>query len=156
MSRNTPHQETTSSPVKLAERESLTYFTRVARWFGFTVIFFFSLAFFGAWLRLPIPDYLDSLLRWGPGGAEQYEQMIAIINIVWGFYVLRAAEDPLSNIVFFDFTATGMIAHISLMTLMGIFNAKDRAHLIGDILFGWAAIGPFTYAWMQVRQKPEI
>lgn len=146
-------EETLPTPTKLAERAALARFSRTTRWFGGTVIFFFALAFFGSSLRLPIPKYLDSLLRWGPGGAEQYEQMISLINIVWGIYVLRAADDPFSNVLFFDFTATGMVAHIALMTFMGIFNAKDRVHLIGDILVGWAAIGPFTYVWIQTRQE---
>ena len=146
-------EETVPTPKTLTERAALARFSRITKWFGWTVVLFFALAFFGSSLRLPIPKFLDSLMQWGPGGAEQYEQMISVINIVWGIYVLRAAEDPFSNVLFFDFTATGMVAHITLMTLMGIFNAKDRVHLIGDILVGWAAIGPFTYVWIQTRQE---
>lgn len=146
-------EETVPTPKTLTERAALAHFSRITKWFGWTVVLFFALAFFASSLRLPIPKFLDSLMRWGPGGAEQYEQMISVINIVWGIYVLRAAEDPFSNVLFFDFTATGMVAHITLMTLMGIFNAKDRVHLIGDVLVGWAAIGPFTYVWIKTRQE---
>ncbi|GAD99559.1 hypothetical protein PVAR5_8274 [Paecilomyces variotii No. 5] len=80
------------------------------------------------------------LLAWGTyeyrktGGAEQHEEMIAIIYIIWGSYLIRAARNPFENELFLDFSVTANVAHISLMTFMAIYNGQDRIHLTGDIL----------------------
>ncbi len=103
--------------------------------------------------RPDLPPALQALLRWGPGGAEQYEEMIAIIYVVWGYFMLRAARSPFEHALFLDFTASANVAHIGLMTLMAVLNKGDRIHLVGDVLAAWLVLAPFVYVWAAVRSE---
>lgn len=108
---------------------------------------FFGIAFVVALSRAPVPKVLEVLLRWGPGGAEQYEEMISVIYIVWGYYLIKASKDPWDNRLFLDFSVYANIAHFSLMTAMAVFNKNDRIHLLGDVLVAWTVFIPFVYFW---------
>lgn len=79
--------------------------------------------------------------------------MIAIVYIIWGSYLVRAARNPFENELFLDFSVTANVAHISLMTFMAIYNDQDRIHLIGGILAAWLVLGPFTYVWTRAKKN---
>ncbi|EJP65375.1 hypothetical protein BB8028_0007g00800 [Beauveria bassiana] len=143
------------APLKrAATRDSLEpWLKSVTILFGSSMLVFFLPILVLVPLRVPIPPVLESLLRWGPGGAEQYEEMIAIIYIVWGVFLLRASADPLRHALFLDFTACANVAHIGLMTLMAVVNGGDRIHLVGDVLAAWLVLGPFLYIWSSVKRE---
>ncbi|KAF1732757.1 hypothetical protein MY5147_001653 [Beauveria neobassiana] len=143
------------APLKrAATRDSLEpWLKSVTILFGSSMLVFFLPILVLVPLRVPIPPVLESLLRWGPGGAEQYEEMIAIIYIVWGVFLLRASADPFRHALFLDFTACANVAHIGLMTLMAVVNGGDRIHLVGDVLAAWLVLGPFLYIWSSVKRE---
>lgn len=109
---------------------------------------FFGFGFLGAVSRAPLPSILESLLRWGPGGAEQYEQMICLVYFIWGFFLIKASKEAHDHAMFLDFTLVADAAHTSLMMMMAITNASDRIHLLGDVLGSWAILLPFGYFWV--------
>lgn len=119
--------------------------------FGGGMVVFFLPVLLLVPFRVQLPTALEALLRWGPGGGEQYEEMIAAIYVVWGCFLLRAGRDPLANELFLDFTACANVAHIGLMTLMAVVNKGDRIHLVGDVLGAWLVLGPFIYIWTRVK-----
>ncbi|OAA79106.1 hypothetical protein LEL_02592 [Akanthomyces lecanii RCEF 1005] len=121
--------------------------------FGAAMIVFFIPILILVPLRVPLPPTLEALLRWGPGGGEQYEEMIGAIYIVWGIFLLRASSDPWGNALFLDFTVWANVAHIGLMTLMAVVNEGDRIHLVGDLLGAWLVLGPFIYVWSSVKRS---
>ncbi|KAJ3493507.1 hypothetical protein NLG97_g4690 [Lecanicillium saksenae] len=121
--------------------------------FGGGMILFFLPVLLLVPFRVDVPPALETLLRWGPGGAEQYEEMIAAIYVVWGYFLLRASADPWRNELFLDFTACANVAHIGLMTLMAVVNKGDRIHLVGDVLGAWLVLGPFVYIWSSVKRE---
>lgn len=121
--------------------------------FGGGMVFFFLPILLLLPFRVDLPPALEALLRWGPGGAEQYEEMIAAVYIVWGVFLLRAAGDSHKNALFLDFTACANVAHIGLMTLMAVVNEGDRIHLVGDVLGAWLVLGPFVYVWSSVKKE---
>ncbi|OAA70661.1 hypothetical protein ISF_02635 [Cordyceps fumosorosea ARSEF 2679] len=125
--------------------------------FGGGMVLFFTPILILLPLRVPVPPALAALVRWGPGGggAEQYEEMIASIYVVWGVFLLRAAaaEHVSEHALFLDFTACANVAHIGLMTLMAVVNVGDRVHLVGDVLAAWLVLGPFVYIWGSVRRE---
>lgn len=118
------------------------------------LLVFFTVAFTAAVLRLPLPRVLELLIRWGPGGAEQYEEMISVIYIVWGYFLLRAADSPFDHALFLDFSLHANVAHFSLMTAMAVLNKGDRIHLLGDVVLAWIVFFPFVYFWKTAR-RPE-
>lgn len=139
---------------RAATQDSLeTWLKSVIIGFGGGMVIFFLPVLVLVPFRIQVPAPLEALLRWGPGGAEQYEEMIAVIYIVWGYFLLRAARDPWANELFLDFTACANVAHIGLMTLMAVVNKGDRIHLIGDVLGAWLVLGPFLYVWSTVRRE---
>lgn len=135
------------------ESEIAGWLTPVITIFGAALIAFFVPLFLVCLFRIELPPALDILVRWGPGGAEQYEEMISIIYIVWGVYLIRAARQPFENQLFLDFSLAANVAHASLMATMAVFNEEDRIHLIGDVLAYWLALGPFVYVWTQCKRK---
>ncbi|ATY63756.1 putative membrane protein [Cordyceps militaris] len=145
------------APLKrAATRDSLEpWLKSVILAFGAAKILFFVPLLVLLPLRVPVPAPVAALVRWGPGGggAEQYEEMIASIYVVWGVFMVRAAADPLRAALFLDFTACADTAHIGLMTLMAVVNAGDRVHLVGDVLAAWLFLGPFIYVWTAVRKE---
>ncbi|GIZ49110.1 hypothetical protein CKM354_001214900 [Cercospora kikuchii] len=119
---------------------------------GWGFVVFFTFAFVASSLRLSTPLWLEVLLRWGPGGAEQYEKMIAAINLVLGIFLIKAANAPLDHALFLDFAAWCNVAHLTAMTVMAITNPGDRIHLLGDVLVGYVLVGPFVWIWVHVRR----
>lgn len=103
--------------------------------------------------RPQLPPDFAALVRWGPGGSEQYEEMIAAIYIVWGVFLVRAGARPWENVLFLDFTVWGNVMHIGLMTIMAVINKGDRVHLVGDVLAAWLFLGPFIYIWTSVKRE---
>ncbi|KAB8231543.1 hypothetical protein BDV23DRAFT_165723 [Aspergillus alliaceus] len=136
-----------------SEHEISGWLNTIITVFGAAQVIFFVPAFLGALLRLQLSPALESLVRWGPGGAEQYEEMISIIYIIWGIYLIRAARSPFENMLFLDFSVAANVAHISIMTAMAFYNERDRVHLIGDVLAAWLVLGPFTYVWTLSKRK---
>ncbi|KZZ97306.1 hypothetical protein BBO_09528 [Beauveria brongniartii RCEF 3172] len=126
--------------------------------FGVGMIVFFLPILVLLPFRIKTSPALEALLRWGPGGSEQYEEMIASIYVVWGIFMVRASADPWANALFLDFTAYANIAHLGLMTLMAVVNKGDRIHLVGDVLGSWLLLGPFLYVWSSVKRdhKPVL
>ncbi|KID94044.1 hypothetical protein MAJ_09993, partial [Metarhizium majus ARSEF 297] len=122
--------------------------------FGAMLLVFFTVAFTLAVLRLPLPRVLELLTRWGPGGAEQYEEMISVIYIIWGYFLLRAADSPFDHELFLDFSLHANVAHFSLMTAMAVLNKGDRIHLLGDVVLAWIVFCPFVYFW-KIARRPE-
>lgn len=112
-------------------------------------LIFFGFAFLGTISRIELPSVIEALVRWGPGGAEQYEEMISIIYLVWGFFLVKASTNPREHAMFLDFTLYADAAHFSLMAIMAIVNPDDRLHIVGDVLAGWVALAPFAYFWLK-------
>lgn len=140
-----------STPARTPQDGTESWLQAAIIIFGAAQLIFFVPIIIILPFRIALPPALESLMRWGPGGAEQYEEMIAVIYIIWGFYTLRAAKDPFENTLFLDFTVYGNVGHISLMTAMAVVNKKDRVHLIGDVLAAWLVLGPLVYAWTRAK-----
>jgi len=121
--------------------------------FGWAQIIFFSPILVILLLDLPRPGVLQLLIRWGPGGGEQYEEMISIIYIIWGYFCLKAAHNPFAHELFLDFTVWGDFGHMGIMTAMAVVNEKDRIHLIGDLLAAWIFYAPFVYVWTRAKRE---
>lgn len=121
--------------------------------FGWSQIILFLPILVILLLDLPRLEALEVLIRWGPGGAEQYEEMIAIIHVVWGYFCLKAANEPFENRLFLDFTVCGNFGHYGIMTAMAVANEGDRIHLIGDLLFAWVFFIPFVYVWTRSKRE---
>lgn len=102
---------------------------------------------------LPRAGVLEILIRWGPGGAEQYEEMLAIIYVIWRHFCLKAANGPLENRLFLDFTVCGNSDHYGIMTVMAVDNEEGHIHFIGDLLFAWAFYIPFVYVWTRSKRE---
>ena len=139
----------------------ISRFSFVAKLMGYSFILFFAGA--ALLIFLNIPDillqfewgkFLVRLVRWGSlhGGAEHYELMISAIYIVWGWFLLKAAKEPLKNYMFFEFTMVANIAHFGAMFVMGLVMTHESPHLIGDVLLGWVILLIYIYFWWPVRK----
>jgi hypothetical protein len=69
---------------------------------------------------------------WTPPQPE-YEQMIMGIYIVLGFFLIRAAKDPMADASLIWFTIWSSIVHGGIMLVQAIFDETEKANLIGDI-----------------------
>jgi len=139
----------------------ISRFSRVAKFIGISFLLFFSGVVLLIFLKVPDillqfewGKFLVRLVRWGDlhGGGEHYELMIAAIYIVWGWFLLKAANEPLKNYMFFEFTMVANIAHFGAMFVMGLVMAHETPHLIGDVLLGWVILLVYIYFWLPVRK----
>lgn len=117
---------------------------------GAIFIVFFIFAFFASVTKMTEPALLYRMLGWGsPGDAE--EQMISIVYVVMGVFMVLAAKDPLKNRLFIDFTVVANIAHFGLMGVQSLTMAGEHTHLYGDVLIGFIVIAIVAVPWLQVR-----
>jgi len=139
----------------------ISRFSLVAKIMGISFLLFFSGAALFIFLNIPAillqfewGKFLVRLVRWGElhGGGEHYELMISVIYIVWGGFILKAANDPLKNYLFFEFTLFANIAHFGAMLVMGLVMTHESPHLIGDVLLGWVILLIYIYFWLPVRK----
>lgn len=86
-------------------------------------------AFPGAMSRFPLTPALESLISWGPGGNEQYEQFMSIIYILWGIYsILKETHNEKQGSIehFLDLTIVADVAHNSITTVMASFHWEGQ------------------------------
>ncbi|MFE7720372.1 DUF6632 domain-containing protein [Nocardia rhizosphaerihabitans] len=95
---------------------------------------------------------LGELTAWSDHDGHEYALMIAVIYIVWGAFVWRAARDPLRHRLMVEFTIVGNFAHLGVMGLMAIFDSTHTAHLLGDVPLGLLLPIILTILWLPVRQ----
>jgi hypothetical protein len=127
----------------------------------------FFLLFFGGALAMVLSGLDQTLLglscgpavlglaRWGNrgGGGQDYELMIAVIYLVWGAFLWRAAVEPLRHRLFIDFTVAANVGHFGLMLLQSLLLTGERMHLAGDVLLGWLCLIPVIVLWLPVRAR---
>ncbi|CAI3131261.1 MULTISPECIES: DUF6632 domain-containing protein [Acinetobacter] len=139
----------------------ISRFSLVAKLMGISFLLFFAGAALFIFLNIPATllqfewgKFLVRLVRWGElhGGGEHYELMISVIYIVWGWFILKAAKDPLKNYLFFEFTLFANIAHFGAMLVMGLVMTHETPHLIGDVLLGWVILLIYIYFWLPVKK----
>jgi len=139
----------------------ISRFSLVAKFMGISFLLFFAGAALLIFLDIPAillqfewGKFLVRLVRWGElhGGGEHYELMISAIYIVWGWFLLKAAHEPLKNYLFFEFTMVANIAHFGAMFIMGLVMTHESPHLIGDVLLGWITLLIYIYFWLPVRK----
>lgn len=139
----------------------ISRFSLVAKFTGISFLLFFAGAALLIFLNIPAillqfewGKFLVRLVRWGElqGGGELYELMISTIYIVWGWFILKAANEPLKNYMFFEFTMIANIAHFGAMFVMGLVMTHESPHLIGDVLLGWVLLLIYIYFWLPVRK----
>ncbi len=70
--------------------------------------------------------------RWMPY-QQSYEQMIIVIYITLGIFLIRAAKNPLNNLSLIWFTVWSSIAHGGVMLIQALVYANEHAHLYGDV-----------------------
>jgi len=139
----------------------ISRFSLVAKFMGISFLLFFAGAALLIFLNIPAillqfewGKFLLRLVRWGElhGGGEHYELMISAIYIVWGWFLLKAANEPLKNYMFFEFTMVANIAHFGAMFVMGLAMTHESPHLIGDVFLGWVLLFIYIYFWLPVRK----
>jgi amino acid transporter len=69
---------------------------------------------------------------WGPRQPE-YEQMIMGIYATLGFFLLLAAQDPLSNRSLLWFTIVSNLVHGLIMVTQSILDPAELSNMWGDI-----------------------
>ncbi|QLH41867.1 MAG: hypothetical protein HWD59_03505 [Coxiellaceae bacterium] len=70
--------------------------------------------------------------RWIPQ-QQNYEQMIVVIYIVLGIFLIFAAKDPLQNVSLIWFTVWSSLAHGGVMLVQALVYPHEHGHLIGDV-----------------------
>jgi membrane protein DedA with SNARE-associated domain len=78
------------------------------------------------------------MLLWPAGFAwrpeqHEYEQMIAVIYVVLGVFLLRASRAPLDHLPVIWFAVWSSLAHAAVMTLHVAMSPGEWVHLVGDI-----------------------
>lgn len=81
---------------------------------------------------VPLMYYWPSGWKWIPP-QEHYEQMIIGIYATLGFFLIRAAGNPLANRSLIWFTVWSSVVHASIMLLQVIMMPSEYLHLFGDI-----------------------
>lgn len=70
--------------------------------------------------------------QWQPAQAE-FEQMIVGVYAILGFFLLRAARDPLDHLSLLWFTVWSSVAHGGIMLVQAVVDPAERGHLVGDV-----------------------
>lgn len=92
------------------EHIKISRFSLAAKFTGISFLLFFVGAALLIFLNIPAillqfewGKFLVRLVRWGElhGGGEHYELMISAIYIVWGWFLLKAANEPLKKLSIF-------------------------------------------------------
>jgi len=93
-----------------------------------------ALVFFGALFMLASVLLLlwPSGWRWEPHHPF-YEEMIFGIYATLGFFLIRAARDPLSNLSLIWFTVWSSVVHGGIMALQSLTAPQHHGHLVGDV-----------------------
>ncbi|MEV0288687.1 MULTISPECIES: DUF6632 domain-containing protein [unclassified Kribbella] len=89
------------------------------------------------------------MLLWPAGFAWQpeqheYEQMIAVLYVVLGVFLIRASRAPLDHLSLIWFTVWSSLAHAAVMTVHVAMSPTEWVHLIGDIPALLIAAGVLT------------
>lgn len=136
-----------SQPTSAERRLSL-----VIRVVAAVFVVFFVLALIGSATRSDMPELLYRLVGWGSIGDAE-EQMIAIVYIVWGLFLWRAASDPLRNRLFIEFTILANVAHAILMGIQALAYPGEHLHLLGDVPGLLILAIALLIAWLPVRNQ---
>ncbi|HUQ00794.1 MAG TPA: DUF6632 domain-containing protein [Aeromicrobium sp.] len=131
---------------------STPFLSNVLRAVGAIFVGFFVAAIIGSATKTADPAWLYRLVGWGDVGDAE-EQMISIVYIVWGFFLWKAAKEPLSHRLFLDFTLVANIAHFGLMGVQSIVMRGEHMHLVGDVLAGFALVAVLAAAWLPARRQ---
>lgn len=131
------------------EQNWIRWLSVMLRLAGVGFLAFFSFLAFAVFVDTG--PQVESLIRWGSQG-EAYELMICSIYIVWGIFLWLAANNPMANKMFLDFSIVANFVHFSVMTVEGIVMPGEHAHLYGDIALGWLGFLPFAIVWSRVRK----
>ena len=75
----------------------------------------------------------------------QFELLFALIFLVWGVYLWKAAEKPTKQKFFIDFTIWASIVHLAWMILMAILQPADLVHLLRDATILAVLLGLVIY-----------
>ena len=70
--------------------------------------------------------------RWIPH-QQNYEQMIVVIYVVLGIFLILAAKNPLKNLSLIWFTVWSSLAHGLVMLIQAIVYPHQHGHLVGDV-----------------------
>jgi hypothetical protein len=115
-------------------------------------VVFFLLALIGSATQSSMPELLYRLVGWGSIGDAE-EQMIAIVYIVWGLFLWRAASDPLRSRLFIEFTIVANAAHALLMGIQSFAYPGEHLHLAGDVPALLILVALLTIVWVPVRRE---
>lgn len=70
--------------------------------------------------------------RWVPNQTE-YEQMIVVIYVVLGVFLIIASRDPLRHLSLICFTAWSSAVHGIIMAIQALVDKAEFGHLFGDV-----------------------
>ena len=82
---------------------------------------------------------------WHHGQGVYYFQMIAITFAVLGFFLIRAAKNPMEHTSLLWFTVWSNLGHGVVMLVQAIIDETERGHLIADIPFLIIAAAVMAY-----------
>ncbi|HET6734700.1 DUF6632 domain-containing protein [Mycobacterium sp.] len=145
----------TDTPRKLA---ALSVFLRI---YGILTLIIFGLLFAGFIVQTPLLAEHGGALNWTIWNDVQFGQdhahvppMLMLIYVVWGVFLLRAANNPPAYFSFLAFTMWANLAHGLLMAAQ-VFTDVDRywSKFLTDIPFVLIlAIGIYL---LKPAAKPE-
>ena len=128
------------SDIATRKSTALSIFLRV---YGVLTLIIFSLLFVGFMVQTPLLAEHGGALNWTIWndvrfGAEHAHvpPMLLLIYVVWGVFLLRAANDPPAYRSFLDFTMWANLAHGLLMAAQAVMDL-DRywSKFLTDIPF---------------------
>ncbi len=94
----------------------------------YLVVFVLSIA---PLLGISLPIWFTPEFR-GQSYAWDFELMFTAIFFVWGYFLWRAATQPLEHRSFILFSIWATVAHIAAMLVVGLIRVEDFQHLLTD------------------------
>ena len=89
--------------------------------------------------------FIFTFLEFNPGGPLAFMiwddvyghvgPMIFVVYIIWSVYLIKAADDPVRNKTFLDFTFWSNIAHALVMVPMALSESMYHSKFLTDIPF---------------------
>jgi hypothetical protein len=70
---------------------------------------------------------------WHAGGHSDYLQMILVVYVTLGVFLILAARSPLDNLSLIWFTVWSSVAHSIIMAVQASAEPEQRGHLVGDV-----------------------
>lgn len=113
------------------------------RVYGVLTLIIFGLLFVGFMVQSPLLSENGGALNWAiwndvsaGHGHSHVPPMLLLIYVVWGVFLLRAANNPAAHTSFLNFTAWANLAH-GLLMIGQVFTDVDRywSKFLTDIPF---------------------